>query len=564
MKILKSLTVLLTTLAIALGAANAQTGAPPAVIEGQITFDFYPVVGDAFEMNNPVRRPARGVTVRAAPPANLMNPISTTTTDANGDYSLVVPSNIDVVIQARAEMRNGAQWNYSVVQPGTGAPTRPVYTLESRQFTTVSGQQTRNLHASSGWNSATNRFGILADRDAAPFSILDAVLEAQSFFLAARPTTNFPRLIINWSDRTRTSQYDPNNGEITLWGDQRDDIDEFDHHVIVHEWLHYFEDNFSRQEDIGGRHPPGGAIDPRLNFIEGWANALSGIILGRPEYTDVWWDDPRNTYITVPDDFEQNNNCPADNENTAPFRQEFNTRGIYSECAVTAMIFDIFDGIDAAESDSIQINADQIFTTFANHLRQHDYFITPMTFLEGLETNGFVNRRDLLAVLGMHNITTFEFGSIQFPPPGRLLTLNGAGGLLGQPSYQRPIAQYSHVRELPFTENVCVTDVFGRWGNRFLVNRLFAIRIDATRTLNANLTSNNTAANPALRIYRRGDVPQFEATGVATTLPGGTVMQASISQSLTPGLYILEVSDQRFSARVAGASVNACATLAIN
>ncbi len=73
-----------------------------------------------------------------------------------------------------------------------------------------------------------------------------------------------------------TSNYD---GERNLWilGDENGDTDEFDDHIIIHEWAHYFEDQFSRADNIGGSHSLGDALDIRVAFGEGWGNAFSGI-----------------------------------------------------------------------------------------------------------------------------------------------------------------------------------------------------------------------------------------------------------------------------------------------
>ncbi len=46
------------------------------------------------------------------------------------------------------------------------------------------------------------------------------------------------RVVVRWG----ASNYD---GERNLWilGDENGDTDEFDDHIIIHEWAHYFEES---------------------------------------------------------------------------------------------------------------------------------------------------------------------------------------------------------------------------------------------------------------------------------------------------------------------------------
>ena len=44
-------------------------------------------------------------------------------------------------------------------------------------------------------------------------------------------------------------------------GQQNSDTDEYDRHVVVHEWFHYFEDHFSRSDSMGGVHGFGNIKD---------------------------------------------------------------------------------------------------------------------------------------------------------------------------------------------------------------------------------------------------------------------------------------------------------------
>lgn len=69
----------------------------------------------------------------------------------------------------------------------------------------------------------------------------------------------------------RTSHFAPDDNQLYILGKDGVDTDEFDTHVIAHEWGHFYQANISRSDSTGGRHGPGDVLDPRLAFGEGWA-----------------------------------------------------------------------------------------------------------------------------------------------------------------------------------------------------------------------------------------------------------------------------------------------------
>jgi len=152
------------------------------------------------------------------------------------------------------------------------------------------------LHASHGWTGRS--YG--QTRSAAPFAILDSVYSAVETFVEIDPNINFPALELRWSVNNKTqlgsrdqgqigtSAYfpDEDDGVIYLLGEEGRDTDEYDQHVILHEWGHYFEDKLSRSDSIGGLHSLNDRLDARVAFSEGWGNALSAMITGDPIYKD--------------------------------------------------------------------------------------------------------------------------------------------------------------------------------------------------------------------------------------------------------------------------------------
>jgi hypothetical protein len=74
--------------------------------------------------------------------------------------------------------------------------------------------------------------------------------------------------------------------EIYVLGKEDVDTDEYDSSVVAHEWGHYYQSAFSRDDSMGGPHSQQELFDRRLAFSEGFANAWSGIALARQNYAD--------------------------------------------------------------------------------------------------------------------------------------------------------------------------------------------------------------------------------------------------------------------------------------
>src|SRR5690606_26346255 len=166
-------------------------------------------------------------------------------------------------------------------------------------FNTGSADSVRDLHAPSGWGGSS----YTGPRAAAPFAILDVIYDAVQLVLAAAPEVEFPPLAIHWSPanvpsfgsdgapdidsgQIGSSFFVPSLG-IYLLGAENQDTDEYDRHVIAHEWGHYFEHSFSRSDSIGGPHTRGDHLDMRVAFGEGFGNALAAMITGDSIYRDV-------------------------------------------------------------------------------------------------------------------------------------------------------------------------------------------------------------------------------------------------------------------------------------
>jgi len=293
---------------------TVQEGLSRVTVAGTVSFEFALPNLNCLGLNldNPELRPIRGVTVQLWDVLNS-TVLGTTTSGSDGSYSFSnIDAGLDVRVRVRAELKsNGpAAWDVEVRDnvdiTATPLPLvdRPVYVVDFPQFNTgVVNIADADFLATTGWggNSYTG------SRMAAPFAILDAIMDGMEMITAVDPTATFGPLDAFWSVNNKLVGSSTNteeeiaNGELStsfyttklesvsirnpalyLLGDSDTDTEEFDDHVSMHEWAHYFEDNFSRSDSTGGPHRIGQTLDPRLAFGEGFATALAAIALGFP------------------------------------------------------------------------------------------------------------------------------------------------------------------------------------------------------------------------------------------------------------------------------------------
>lgn len=249
-------------------------------------------------------KPIRGATAELLNAAGAT--LATAVTDDSGAYTFAVSGVTgDVHVRVRAEMKktsgSGGQWDFSVRDNTSGSA---LYVLDSPAVTAaVGGVVQRNVKADSGFDGT--RYS--GTRAAGPFAVLDVVFDATKKVLSASPDQAFPPLTLFWSVKNAPAadangNLDVANGLIGtsfytfsssfgghvlfLLGQENVDTDEYDSHVVAHEWGHYFQSAFSRDDSIGGNHTLGDKLDMRVAFSEGWGNAWSGMALGSPIYAD--------------------------------------------------------------------------------------------------------------------------------------------------------------------------------------------------------------------------------------------------------------------------------------
>ncbi len=357
-------------------------GGPPGNVRsltGAITFDKVTSTAAGLNYAAIVQRPVRGADVAVVEAANTANVLGTAVTGNDGHYSvtwpLSGPASVKVVLFART-----ASPKIFVEDNTSGGAIYAIAsgTVDAGTTTTL------DLNAPSGWTGTS-----YAARSSGPFAVLDAATQAVLAFRAARPAVAFADLHINWSannapigrqsNETQDQAYAAGHIGTSHWngmalyilGKADVDTDEFDDHVIVHEWGHYFESTLSRSDNPGGPHGAGDIKDPRLAFGEGWGNALSAM---------VW---SPNTVYTDSSGTRQGQGFGFDLEDNVASDPN---PGWFSEGSVQSILYDLFDSGSGEAFDTVALGLGPIYDAMTGGEKNTTAMTTLFSFITALKT----------------------------------------------------------------------------------------------------------------------------------------------------------------------------------
>ena len=384
--------LILTTLALASCGGGSTSPTPPittaapasqptvssVTLSGKITYDRVPhTEASGLDYANIIISPARGVVVEALGASNEI--LASTLSASDGSYSFTLEPNMDVRIRAKAQIlsEHQAKWNFQVTDNTQG---NKLYALQGSLASTGSSpRQSRDLHAPLGWTGES----YAEPRAAAPFAIIDSIYTAVQAFTAIDPNIDFPPLDLRWSVNNRTvigdksqghigtSAYDPdeNDNAIYLLGEEGRDTDEYDPHVILHEWGHYFEHKMSRADSFGGLHSLTDRLDPRVAFSEGWSNALSAMILNDENYRD------------------SSGNAQRFGFSFSLESKSVNNPGWFNETYIGAILYDIFDAQSDTE-DTLTAGLEPLYTALTSEsYKDTPVFATIFALTDSLRQN---------------------------------------------------------------------------------------------------------------------------------------------------------------------------------
>lgn len=491
-----------------------------ASVTGRVTFDLVPFSNllNGLDYDNTQVSPARGVLVQAVDPED--NLIDSTSTDNNGQFRFNLAPNTDLRLRISAKMihSSGPKWDVKVTD---NTNNNALYVTQGELFTSSPEGSVRNFHLASGWDG----IAYSQPRAAGPFAILDAIYDSIEKLVAVEPNIDLPPLEIRWSVNNSAAEGELEegdigssfywNGTIYLAGKADQDTDEYDRHIVIHEWGHYFEDMVSRSDSIGGTHGLDDRLDLRVAFSEGWSNALSAIITDNPFYRDSlgirqasgWWINIESNSTTYP--------------------------GWFNEGSVHSILYDLYDGeqnqvegqtaTQSEGEDNIALGLGPIYTTLvSDNFKNTPYYTSIFTFIDELKRQQpqSVNAIDKLLneqlIYGTGSDGTNE--------------VNHGGMPWVLPVYKTVIIDGNPVR-------LCSVDnagTYNKLGNRdfavFEVSTPGAYRITATRV------SGSARSDPDFLIHKQGAIIHIADGG----LNGQETTTVNFSDT---GTYLIEVFD---------------------
>lgn len=343
---------------------------PEREVRGFLTYE-RPAAGESgLEYDTVTSHPIRGAVVEALDAKGGV--LDETTSAMDGSYSLVFGGDATIRVRAwartvsppiRIEDNTNDDVIWSVTSPAVDVVATPTVDLVARL----------------GWTGS--HYG--KARESAPFAILDSLYEASRRTLDVVEVT-LPPLSANWSPLNAPwygdvalgeiggAHFSPADRELYFSGFEDEDTDEFDSHVVVHEWGHYLQSTLGREDGLGGQHGLGDVLDPRVAFSEGLGTALSALLLSPDSvYVDTYGSNQGSSFVM---------NLEAGDD---PLQDP--TPGWFSEHSVQSLVFDLFDAPSADEPyDQVTLDLALLFDVLDGPVRGTDALATVFSFLSGL------------------------------------------------------------------------------------------------------------------------------------------------------------------------------------
>jgi hypothetical protein len=407
-------------------AAPAPTITPGGSIHisGNLTYDFVSAASGNLNYAGTTQNPMRNVYVELLNAAND-SVVSSTSTDDAGAYDFSITASANIKLRIYAEMKSPAV----IIQDNTNGNAE--YALVTPIYN-ITASTVKNIRALSGW-SGTNAAGSYSGTRIAA---LDSVYTITKKIKSVRPALTYPLLKVNWSvdnvgvsgniaiGQIITSHYDPSTNQLYILGKLDVDTDEYDNHVIVHEWGHFLEYNLSRSDSKGGSHSFGNEKDMSLAFGEGWGNAVSAMAFD----PDVYYSDTSGV--------RQQSGFQINLEDSTITGITDTHKGWFSEISIQEILYDIYDSTNEA-GDNLSLGMGPILDVLTGYQKTTPAATSIFTFVHGLELANAGLTTNLNTLLANKNIAaiTDAYGSGETNNGGwannlpvyNSITLGGAG-----------------------------------------------------------------------------------------------------------------------------------------
>jgi len=434
--------------------------------------------------------------------------IATGTTDNKGEYSFSkLPTNTPLKIRAFAKLFKKSQWSVKVIDNTNGDSQ---YVLDGELVN--SGQR----------NSSRDLLAEAKNRDSAPFAILGSIYLALTKVYQTDNTISLPDLFVNWSVNNLPSSGSLNDGRIGtsffdgeeniyILGDKNSDRDEFDTHVIIHEWGHFFENKLSRADNIGGGHGTGDHLDMRIAFGEGFGNALSAIITDDPIYFDTFGTTGWNMNIE---------SASKDNP------------GWFSEASIQRILYDLYDSNDD-NRDHLSLGFRPLYDTLVGTQKNTKAFTSIFSFISELKNE---NRADANRI---DDIVSSEGISV----------INDIYGTNREANINRDVLPLYHELDVGESLNLCTTNTYGVY-NKINNHKYVYFSISSRDSYTIDLVKISGARSDP-------DFTLFDTSAFTNTTISERSGNESKTLTLSKGDYLLDIYDSTYSSR-------ACFNISLN
>ena len=528
-------------------------GPPPpnVTVSGRITFERVPfsaVPERGLNFLGTFEAPAREVEVELLR-GSSSEVLATTLTDAAGNYALSGPGNTDVFVRAKALSRfagtaaRPAAWDLRVLNNTNG---NALYVLDGAVFNTGTADQTRNLRATTGWGG--NFAGVYTGvRAAAPFAILDTLYSAAQLVIThGDPAVQLSPLAAYWSPNNRPSDaFNPASGDIEttqyisalagatpgiyVLGAASNDTDEFDQHIVAHEFHHFLEDAVSRADSVGGAHSLDERLDPRVAFSEGFANAFAAMVLNDPVYRDSFG-------------VAQGRDFGFDIESGTS-----SVPGWYNEASIHLVVWDLYDAANEP-GDNVALGFGPIYDVLRTELRDGVPLVSLFPFITALKQRPGVPVADVDARVEAERLVGTSLGIVSRTMDAYASTETHSGVAVTSadlvlPVYtpvtpNGPAVRLCTSSEITVPGGTTVPVSFNKLGNR----RFLRFSLPAARTLRIRVSCPISDRDCGGEPRPDPDFVLSQASDV-TLVEDGTSTVEELNIAAGAGDYVLEIYD---------------------
>lgn len=375
---------------------GVDAGGPAVEVSGSVTYERYSASTTGLDYDNPAWLPVRGATMIARRVEDGYV-VDSAVIAEDGGFVMEIPSGIEIDLVVRAALGTYQDERVRVRRTSGGALWTAATAVELEVDSVVT------IKLTGGWDETAGAYDS-ATRLSGAFAILDSIYSCEQLVLSADPGIAFPDLQVFWQPGTTVGSYYTSDS-LYIVGDDGVDTDEFDQAVVMHEWGHFYEDNFSRSDSLGGHHRLVSILDDTVAFGEGFATALSAMVInhGDPSITNPLYVD---TYYSSGDGSPSG--FAVDVESTTVHA---GSEGYWNEISIAKILYDCYD-TQADGDDALALGFSPIHEVLTGSQRTSPAFTSLYSFLHFLKDQPGVDASNVNITALMEGVTTSgnEFG----------------------------------------------------------------------------------------------------------------------------------------------------------